>query len=242
MGHGTERALGRLTRQLATSNPVAVGSARHHGLAMARTAQPPTTRILVLFAHPALQRSRVNRVLAAAAQQVADVTFHDLYEAYPDFDIDVQREQALLEAHDLIVLQHPFYWYSVPALLKQWLDLVLEHGWAYGREGTALHGKKLLCAITTGGRESAYRKDGYNRFTMRELLAPVEQSAFLCGMEFLPPFVVHGTHGLGEDDIAGHASEYQRCIAALRDGKLELDAARSFPRLNADLDAVVVAD
>ena len=209
---------------------------------MAPTSEPPHTRILVLFAHPALQKSRVNRQLAVAAREVDGITFHDLYEAYPDFDVDVPREQALLAAHDLVVLQHPLYWYSMPPLLKQWLDLVLEHGWAYGHGGTALHGKKLLCALTTGGRESAYRKDGYNRFTLRELLAPVEQTAVLCGMAFVAPFVVHGTHALADGDIPPHAAQYRRLLTALRDGKLALDAARGLSRLNADLDALVVPD
>jgi len=196
-------------------------------------------RVLVLFAHPALEKSRVNRPLAAAVRGLAGVTFHDLYEAYPDFDVDVRREQGLLTAHDLVVFQHPFYWYSTPALVKQWEDLVLEHGWAYGTGGTALRGKTWLSAVTTGGREAAYQHDGYNRFTIRELLAPLEQTARLCGMQFLPPFVVHGTHRLDQADIDRAAAEYRRAIEALRDDRLDLDAVASQTRLNARLDAVI---
>ncbi len=48
-------------------------------------------RILILFAHPALERSRVNRRLIAEAKDVAGVTVHDLYEAYPTLDLDVKR-------------------------------------------------------------------------------------------------------------------------------------------------------
>ncbi|KPK59294.1 MAG: hypothetical protein AMS21_10045, partial [Gemmatimonas sp. SG8_38_2] len=133
-------------------------------------------KILVLFAHPALQKSRVNRVLLAEIQGLEGITFRDLYEEYPELDIDVRREQALLVEHDIVVLQHPLFWYSTPAILKEWMDLVLEHGWAYGSEGTTLRGKKCLNVVTTGGREVAYRTGGYNRFTMRELLAPIEQT------------------------------------------------------------------
>jgi len=196
-------------------------------------------RILILFAHPALQRSRVNRKLLDAVRELEGVTFHDLYEAYPEFDIDVRREQRLLLDHELVVLQHPFYWYSVPALLKEWFDLVLEHGWAYGHQGTRLHGKQLLSAITTGGSEEAYREGGHNRFTIRQLLAPVEQTAHLCGMDYLPPFVVHGTHGLGERESLRHAEDYRRTLVALRDGKIDLERARRLPRLNSDLDAIL---
>lgn len=197
--------------------------------------------VLVLFAHPAVHKSRVNRQLAAVAREIPGVTFHDLYEAYPELDVDVRREQELLTAHEIVVLQHPFYWYSTPAILKEWQDLVLEHGWAYGREGRALRGKRLLCAITTGGPEEAYQTDGFNRFTVRQLLAPLEQTAFLCGMEFLAPFVVHGTHRLEPEGIQEAAASYGRLLAALVEGRVRwdqaLDPARL--RLNDDLGQVL---
>jgi len=196
-------------------------------------------RVLVLFAHPALERSRVNRRLAERVRGLEGVTFHDLYEAYPDFDVDVGREQALLLAHDVLVLQHPFYWYGTPALVKQWEDLVLEHGWAYGTSGTALRGKRLLSAITTGGSETAYAEAGHNRFTIRQLLAPIEQTARLCGMDYPPPFVVHGTHRLDADGIERAADEYGRFVAALRDDRVDFDAARELPRVNADLGRIL---
>ncbi|MDP3070114.1 MAG: NAD(P)H-dependent oxidoreductase [Opitutaceae bacterium] len=180
----------------------------------------PAARVLVLFAHPAFQKSRIHRQLAAAARAIEGVTFHDLYEAYPDFQIDVAREQERLLAHEVIVFQHPFYWYSCPALLKEWLDLVLELGFAYGPEGTRLNGKALLAAITTGGGAHAYAPEGHNRFTMAELLRPFEQTAALCGLAWLPPFVVHGTvHLLDPAEIARHAAEYARHLTALRDGR-----------------------
>ena len=196
-------------------------------------------RILILFAHPALQKSRVNSVLCAQVKNLPGVVFHDLYEAYPDFDIDVAREQELLKRNDVFVLQHPFFWYSTPSILKEWQDLVLEHGWAYGSKGTALRGKKLLNALTTGGRESAYQKDGLARFTIRQLLAPIEQTAYLCGMEFLPPFVIHGTHRMQPDAVERHALDYRRLIEALRDGQLDIEAAQNVPRLNLDLDSII---
>jgi glutathione-regulated potassium-efflux system ancillary protein KefG len=174
-------------------------------------------RVLVLFAHPAYQHSRVQRALAAAARGVEGIEFHDLYEAYPDFDIDVRREQALLADHDLVVLQHPLYWYSTPPLVKQWFDLVLEYGWAYGAGGTALAGKRWLCAISTGGSEEAYRPEALNRFTLRELLAPVEQTLRFCGARFLEPFVVYGTHAFGEREIDSAAKSYSERLRVLRD-------------------------
>ena len=179
-------------------------------------------RILILFAHPAYQRSRANRWLVEAVKDLDDVTFRDLYELYPDFDIDVPTEQKLLKEHDVIVFHHPFYWYSSPALLKEWQDLVLEHGFAYGREGKALTGKQLLTVITTGGGADAYRHEGYNHYTVPELLQPFAQTADLCGMRYLPPFVVHGVHQHHEPEVMKqHADRYRKVLEGLRDGVLE---------------------
>ncbi len=83
------------------------------------------TKVLILFAHPALEKSRVNKPLLQLANTLENVTIHDLYELYPDFNIDVPHEQQLLLEHDIILWHHPLYWYHAPALLKQWIDLVL---------------------------------------------------------------------------------------------------------------------
>lgn len=197
---------------------------------------PPRGRsgeVLVLLAHPALHRSRVNRALAAQIRGLEGVTLHDLYEAYPDFDLDVATEKELLVSHRVIVWQHPFYWYSTPAILKEWQDLVLEFGWVYGPGGTALQGKIFLQAITTGGQQEAYSPDGFNRHTIRELLAPATQTARLCKMVPLPPFVVHGTHRLSDAEINTAATAYRDLIGALRDGSVDPAAVAHLPNLNA---------
>lgn len=193
-------------------------------------------RVLVLFAHPALEGSRVHRRLLPAVPE--GVTVHDLYDTYPDFDVDVAREQALLSAHDVLVVQHPFYWYSVPPLLKQWIDLVLEHGWAYGSMGHALRGKWAVPLLSTGGPQTAYTAAGHNRFTMRQLLAPLEQTFTLCQMGFAAPYVIHGAHRMTLADIDAHAPAYRRLLTALRDDRLDLDAARTAETLNPAVEAL----
>jgi len=174
--------------------------------------------VLILFAHPAYEKSRVHASLAAAVRDLPGVTFHDLYEEYPDLDIDVRREQALLTAHEVVVFQHPFYWYSVPPILKQWMDLVLEHGWAYGASGRALEGKVLQVVMTAGGREQAYGPEGFNRFSFREFLVPVEATARLCRMQFAEPWVVPGTHVMDAAGIAAAATSYAALIRRLGEG------------------------
>jgi glutathione-regulated potassium-efflux system ancillary protein KefG len=177
----------------------------------------PHGRVLVLLAHPALHRSRVNRALAEAVRDLPGITLHDLYDAYPDFDIDVAHEQRLVEAHGHLVFQHPLYWYSAPALLKQWLDLVLELGWAYGPEATALRGRTWTSAVSTGGPEAAYAEGGA-RPSLEQLLLPFRQTALLCGMRWLPPFAVHGTNRLGEPERRAAAARYRAYLQDLLAG------------------------
>lgn len=181
-------------------------------------------RILILFAHPALRKSRVQRALLAAVPRANGILLHDLYDTYPDYDIDVPREQALLVDHDLVIMQHPLYWYSTPPILKQWQDLVLEHGWAYGASGRALQGKTLLNVISTGGPEPSYSRDGLHRHTIRELLAPIEQTARLCRMNYLPPYVIHGSHRLEAEGIAAEATRYGEFLRTVHAGELDLAA------------------
>lgn len=200
----------------------------------------PENRVLLLFAHPSLHKSRVNRHLIAAAEKVEGVTVRHLYELYPDFMIDVEAEQELLRQHDVIVLQHPLFWYSCPSLVKEWLDLVLQYGWAYGENGTALQGKTFLQAVTCGGSAEVYCGAGRHGHSVRDFLLPFEQSARLCGMRYLAPFVVFGAGGLsGVDDVRPHAEAYVKVLKALRDGKIDRDSAEARTCLNTDLSAII---
>jgi len=196
--------------------------------------------ILVLFAHPALEKSRVNKRLIQEIESIENVTFHDLYEEYPDFYIDIKREQKLLTENDIIIFHHPMYWYSTPALLKQWEDLVLEHNWAYGSKGNALVGKKLLQVITTGGSSQAYKKNSFNRFTVREFLIPIEQSAILCGMVYLPPYLVQGTHRLTGNEIETYAAEYYQFILNLSQEKIDLNDLLRYETTNDYLEKLIL--
>ena len=174
-------------------------------------------KISILVFHPLLYQSRINSKLVRAVEGMDGVTVRQMYDLYPDFFIDVKKEQQLLLEHDIIVWQHPFYWYSSPSLLKEWIDLVLEHGFAYGRKGRALEGKMIMSAISTGGRKEAYLADEEGKFSIRQLLAPFELSTKLCRMQYLSPFVTHGTHLLDKEGIDRAAADYARVIGALRD-------------------------
>jgi putative NADPH-quinone reductase len=193
-------------------------------------------KTLVLFAHPRIDRSEANVALVEAARRVAGVTVVDLYAEYPTFEIDVDREQQRLLDHDAIVFQHPVYWYSCPALLKEWLDLVLEHGFAYGAEGRALEGKLFLNAVTCGARREVYARDGGYHYELKDFFVPFEQTALLCRMRYLPPFALFAAgHAADEDRLDEHVATYSRLLTAITAGKLDLDGDRTRPSLSDDL-------
>ena len=197
-------------------------------------------KILIIFAHPAIARSTMNRAMKAAVDDLDGVTVHDLYRCYPDFYIDVTHEQRLCEEHDVIIFQHPFYWYSTPSIIKEWLDLVLQHGWAYGSEGRALEGKLYFHALTAGGDDSTYRPQGANLFTINQLLSPYRATANLCRMRWLPPFAVLGIHqGLADELIRSYAAQYCQVVTAFRDDMIELEAITDTPYLNRNLSDII---
>ncbi|MDQ0199231.1 NAD(P)H-dependent oxidoreductase [Neobacillus ginsengisoli] len=169
---------------------------------------------LVIAAHPNLSNSVINKMWIDRLHQEKDITVHDLYTEYPDGRINVEREQQLLLEHDRIVFQFPFYWYSSPSLLKEWQDVVLTYGWAYGSEGTKLHGKEFVLAISTGGPEAAYQAGGHNQYSMSELTKPFQATANLTGMRFLPSFTTQGVRFLTDAQIRESAEELVRHLKA----------------------------
>ena len=175
--------------------------------------------ILVIAAHPHLEHSRVNRALMQAARQLPPerLQLRDLYALYPDYIVDVEAEKAALSAAKLVVWLHPVHWYSMPPLMKLWLDDVLAFGWAYGPGGEALQGKDLWLVLSTGGPESSYRPDSYNRYFFDAFLPPYDQTAALTGMRLLPPLVQHGAHRLDETMLAAHVKTFVARLSSYPD-------------------------
>jgi len=171
-------------------------------------------KTLVINGHRTPRDSVFGKVLFDSASALPRVTGHTLIDAYPDFKINGDYERSLLSEHANLVLQFPLYWYSSPAIIKEWLDEVLSRGWAYGG-GQALVGKKIMLAITTGGPEKVYQHDGANRFTINEFLRPFEQTANLCGMKWEQPFVMFGVRYLDEESINHHCLRLKERISGL---------------------------
>lgn len=188
---------------------------------------PSTTPapILVLYAHPAPHRSPLIRRLGDAARALPGVLVQDLYERYPDFDIDGEHERALLAEARLVVMLHPFRWYGMPSMMKEWMEIVLLPDWAYATGGPgqatpkgALHGKSCWLVTTTGSGPQAYQPGGLHGRPFADFLAPYEQTAALCGMDWIAPLVMHGAAGLHEEAVAAHVAEFERRLAGYGSG------------------------
>lgn len=105
------------------------------------------------------------------------------------YSVDIAREHQLLSEADLIIFQFPLWWYSMPALMKGYVDRVFSYGWAYGG-GQALAGKQILVSITTGAPDFAWTTE--KRGTIKDIFKHLFIGTFgLIGMKTLEPFVVY---------------------------------------------------
>lgn len=170
--------------------------------------------ILVLYAHPAPHRSPVNRRLADAARAIPGVIVQDLYQRYPDFDIDAERERALVRDATLLVFLHPIRWYGMPSLLKEWMDVVMVPGWAYGKPDSVLRGKGYWLVATTGSGSEAYQPGGLHGRPFADFLIPFEQTAALCGMDWIEPLIMHGAAHADDAAVDAHVAEFTRRLQA----------------------------
>ena len=173
--------------------------------------------LLILFAHPSLQHSRLGKAMLERAHETTGAKVHDLYELYPDFAIDAAAEQAAVEAAHTLVWQHPLHWYGCPPLLKEWMDVVLSNSWVSSGEAAHCTGKRLWHVVTAGDPETAYASDGRNRHPLEAFLLPLKQTALQCSMEYLPPFTVYGGDHATSEDAARHADAYACRLDALKE-------------------------
>ena len=191
--------------------------------------------VLVLVAHPDIARSRVNRALAAQARLLPaeDVEVRDLYALYPDYVIDIEVEQAALAAARTVVWVHPVQWYSMPAMMKLWMDDVLAFRWAYGPGGRALVGKCLWLVVSTGGVEASYRDLGGPGDPFERFLPAYRQTAEMVGMRFLDPLVFHGAHRAEPHAVHAHAHAFAQRLLALAE-EARASAVETPPEVAAD--------
>jgi len=145
-------------------------------------------KTVVILAHPNLERSIANKIIAEEVNKLENVEIHDISKLYHDFNIDVEAEQKVLLTADRIIFQYPIYWYSMPPILKQWFDQVLTYGFAYGENTYKLEGKEMMASVTTGGPEEGYA----GGILGSKILFPLEATAGFCKMKYISPIVLYG--------------------------------------------------
>lgn len=167
-------------------------------------------KTLIVLAHPNIEQSNVNKTWKEELEKHPnDIMIHELYKEYPDWDIDIDKEQQLLESYDYIIFQFPFYWYSYPPLLKKWFDDVFTYGWAYGSKGDKMKGKKLGLAISIGDKEENYTSTGSVGFTVDEAITPFKATASHIGANVLPLFSVYrASFHISREEVEQSANDY----------------------------------
>lgn len=168
--------------------------------------------IALYLVHPSYEKeSRINKALINAAKNLENITIYDLYKNYPDFKIDVKKEQERLLENDIVVLQFPLFWFSSPALLKEWFDLVFTQDFAFDGK-YALKDKKLLVSTTAAGAEETYKESG---ILIEDYLKPIVGTAMYTKMQYQKPFIVHNTYVLSDEQLDNIAKEYVQYLLEL---------------------------
>lgn len=139
---------------------------------------------------------------------------------------DILAEQEKLFWSDVLLLQFPLWWFSVPAILKGWVDRVFTMGRVYGGgkwySNGALRGRRAMCALTTGGPEGIYGPRGRNGSVDKVLFHVQHGMLAFVGYEVLPPFVAWSAARAGDDGRA-------RYLGAYRERLLTLDTTLPIP-------------
>jgi glutathione-regulated potassium-efflux system ancillary protein KefF len=150
-------------------------------------------KVLVVSGHTDLNDSVANNIiLEELKKQLPEADFSILSEEYPDFNINVEKEQARAAEADIMVWQFPVFWYSMPSLLRRWIEQVCVHGFAYGSNAENLKGTKLIPSFTTGAPESTYQRDVLG-FDINDLMDPqLKGTAGLCNMDLQPSIITFG--------------------------------------------------
>ena len=139
---------------------------------------------------------------------------------------DVEEEQRKLQTADALILVFPLWWFSMPAIMKGWIDRVWAFGLAYGYQGAGntwrygeggFAGKRALLAVSVGGPEKDYSPRGING-PLEQLLFPITHGTlFFPGMQVLPTFAVYGSANIETDQIAETTDNWKNRLERLFD-------------------------
>ena len=168
-------------------------------------------KVLVIYSHTYQEQSTAGKAILEVFKKAPGFTVRYLEELYPNLSkIDIAAEQQALVEADVIVFQHPIFWFNVPHSLKRWMDEVLQYGFAFGgAEGNKLRGKKFIHSFTTGFGEDTYAGE-----LGQVLSAPILATANCCGMEYVKTFPLHNQFSPRNPNIAQEAKAHAEKLVA----------------------------
>lgn len=147
---------------------------------------------------------------------------------------DILAEQEKLLWCDALVMEFPLWWFSLPAILKGWVDRVFTMGFAYGGgrwyDRGGLAGRRAMLALTTGGSQTIFSPRGLNG-DIEQILFPINHGIlYFVGFDVLPPFIAWAPARVGEEQRRQYLAEYRERLLAM-----ETAAPIPYPKL-ADYD------
>ncbi len=128
-----------------------------------------------------------------------------------NYQFDLAQEQDSIDSALSVTLHFPIYWYSMPALMKAWLDSILTFGWAFDAKGGLLEGKPLLSSVTTGAPLSSYQSNGKNLRPLDTYLHHLERTAEYAGFNYIGLVATDQVRG---DNLNAAARKQKEAICA----------------------------
>ena len=177
---------------------------------------------LIILAHPRYDSSLANKTIIEELKSSGQHhEIRNIHSLYPDYRIDVKAEQEALLRHETILLQYPFYWLNLPAILKHWIDEVFQYQFAYGSKGDKLRGKNLIPSFTVGAAELEYRLSGKHHMRIYEFCKSLEHTVHYAQMNYVDPVCFFGAslkvEAFTEEEVKRNAKQHaQKIIAVLK--------------------------
>lgn len=165
-------------------------------------------KTVIILGHPNYKESKINKTFIESLPKNQNITIHNIAEIYPDGNINIEKEQKLLESADKIIFQYPINWFNMPSIMKIWWDKVFIPGWT-NLNGTALKNKKMGIVVTAGIPENNLKELGY---TTKDIIKPLELTIKYIGANYIGDVTVIGTSHLSNDNLNKNIIKYQNLI------------------------------
>ncbi|MEO8400569.1 MAG: NAD(P)H-dependent oxidoreductase [Gammaproteobacteria bacterium] len=136
---------------------------------------------------------------------------------------DVETEMSKIEACDLMIWQFPLWWFSVPSILKGWIDRVFAMGRMYDHEHVfqngKLRGKRAMLSLTVGGEEAMYLKNGFLG-DMDAILRPIHRGILqFVGFDILKPHITYAPVRMHQSERTGILTQFCERLAKIENEK-----------------------